>query len=170
MAIIVENDTIKFNGTPKMVKESITQKFLDRGDRSARQIADEAGVTIKTLYNWVDKYAMNSPMKKKRYTSFEKMQLIIKYDLLSEEDKGIFLRQYGLYSETIEEWREKTIEGSFENITESILRKQVTDKNEKLKALEKELRRKDRALAETAALLVLKKKAGALFGDDEDEE
>jgi hypothetical protein len=35
--------------------------------------------------------------------------------------------------------------------------------------LERELRRKDKALAETAALLTLRKKAQAIWGDGEDE-
>ncbi len=39
----------------------------------------------------------------------------------------------------------------------------------RIKQLERELRRKDAALAETAALLVLRKKAEALWGKDEDE-
>ncbi|VVS91726.1 hypothetical protein DBB_48450 [Desulfoluna spongiiphila] len=39
----------------------------------------------------------------------------------------------------------------------------------RLKKVEKELLRKDKALAETAALLVLRKKANAIWGDSEDE-
>jgi transposase len=39
----------------------------------------------------------------------------------------------------------------------------------RIKQLEVELRRKERALAETAALLVLRKKANAIWGEDEDE-
>lgn len=40
----------------------------------------------------------------------------------------------------------------------------------RMKQLQRELRRKDRALAETAALLTLSKKAGAIWGrNDEDE-
>jgi hypothetical protein len=37
-----------------------------------------------------------------------------------------------------------------------------------MKALERELRRKERALAEAAALLTLSKKARAIWGEDED--
>ena len=39
----------------------------------------------------------------------------------------------------------------------------------RIRELEKELRRKDKALAETAALLVLKKKANAIWGDEDDD-
>lgn len=39
----------------------------------------------------------------------------------------------------------------------------------RIKQLERELQRKNAALAETAALLVLRKKAEALWGKDEDE-
>ena len=46
----------------------------------------------------------------------------------------------------------------------------MDEKDKRIKELERELRRKDKALAETAALLVLKKKAQAIWGDREDEE
>jgi transposase len=39
----------------------------------------------------------------------------------------------------------------------------------RIKVLEREILRKDRALAETAALLVLSKKAATIFNRDEDE-
>jgi hypothetical protein len=47
-------------------------------------------------------------------------------------------------------------------------RRQRTSEQKRIRSLEAELRRKERALAEAAALLVLAKKARALWGDNED--
>lgn len=48
------------------------------------------------------------------------------------------------------------------------LHKDLRDRDREIKRLEVELRRKEAALAETAALLVLRKKANAIWGDGED--
>lgn len=48
------------------------------------------------------------------------------------------------------------------------LQKNLREKERDIKRLEQELRRKEAALAETAALLVLRKKANAIWGDGED--
>ena len=46
--------------------------------------------------------------------------------------------------------------------------REKSDAAKRIRALEKELRRKDKALAETAALLVLKKKVQEIWGDEDD--
>ena len=51
----------------------------------------------------------------------------------------------------------------------SQLQKDLRQKDRELKDLQKELKRKEAALAETAALLVLRKKAQAIWGDPEDD-
>jgi len=48
------------------------------------------------------------------------------------------------------------------------MKEQVKASNQKLKELERELMRKEKALAEAAALLVLKKKVQNLWGEDGD--
>lgn len=73
------------------------------------------------------------------------------------------MRERGLHSIHIERWKEAIIEGLKSS---KLNKKDLRDK--KIKELEKELRRKDKALAETAALLVLKKKAQDIWGDPED--
>ena len=79
----------------KDFKEAVTKKFVSRKNHTAAGIAEETGVTIKTLYNWADKYSTKYPMRKKSRSTFDKMNLIIKYDFLREEEKGEFLRSNG---------------------------------------------------------------------------
>ena len=74
------------------------------------------------------------------------------------------MRERGLYTAQLEGWRQEMLRalGGKGKGSEQKDRQRIKD-------LEGELRRKDRALAETAALLVLKKKAQAIWGDSEDE-
>lgn len=170
MGIEVCGDEVLYKGNPGDLKKEITERFLSRENRPAASIAEESGVTVKTLYNWVDKYAKNHPMKKRNPSILQKMRLLITYDALSEEQRGEFLRVEGLHSELLEQWRQGVLEGTLENTTEKALEKVVEQLNHELKETKKDLRRKDKALAETAALLVLKKKLDSLWGEDEEDE
>ena len=108
-------------------------------------------------------------MKSKRpedWTAEEKLKAVIEYDKLDEQDKGKYLREKGLHSIHLQRWEREFIEAYASKKKKT---RGVDPKQKRIKELEKELRRKDKALAETAALLVLKKKAQAIWGDPEDE-
>lgn len=168
MAICRSEEGIEFINSTKDFKEGVTQKFLNRGNRSAAQIAEETGVTIKTLYNWSEDYAKDTPMKKKVRSTFDKMKLVITYNSLPESEKGEFLRMNGLFDQDIEKWQQEVLEGKIENFTENMSRKELQKAQQELDLTKKELRRKDKALAEAAALLILKKKAEDFWGEDEE--
>ena len=80
---------------------------------------------------------------------------------LSQVDLGAFLRRSGLHEATLAEWRAAALEGLGP-------RRASGKESKRLRELERELRRKDRALAEAAALLVLQKKAHAIWGDEDE--
>jgi len=72
----------------------------------------------------------------------------------------------------LEEWKSECIKSFKTGFKDSDNNKQRSKEKElekEIKSLEKELNRKDKALSETAALLVLKKKAQAIWGDPEEE-
>lgn len=104
-------------------------------------------------------------MKRKRpqdWTPEEKLNAVLEYEKLEEEEKGEFLRKRGLHAVYIERWKEEIIKG-----LKSAKSNRKGSGKKKIKELERELRRKDKALAEAAALLVLKKKANDIWGDPE---
>ena len=90
--------------------------------------------------------------------------MVIEYEKLNEQDKGKYLREKGLHSVNIQQWEQQIIEG-----LDGRKSRKKDPRDKKIKALEWELARKEKALAETAALLVLKKKAQEIWGDPEDE-
>jgi len=154
------------------VKEAMVVKLTSLNAPSASVLAEEVNIPQSTLSRWVRKYAtigINNEggiMRKKRpqdWTAEEKLNAVFEYEKLEEEERGKYLRGKGLHSVHIKRWKEEIIKG-----LKSSKPKRNDPRNKRIKELEKELRRKDKALAETAALLVLKKKAQDLWGDPED--
>ena len=97
------------------------------------------------------------------WSSTEKLEAVIKASNLGESALGVYLRSAGLHEVHLEEWR-KQAEGALGKVSGS----PNTRLKKENQRLERELRRKDKALAETAALLVLSKKVRALWGEEGD--
>jgi hypothetical protein len=98
----------------------------------------------------------------------EKLKAVIEYEGLPEDKRGEYLRREGLQSDHIEGWK-KIMESGLGGRQSAADRSERAADKKKIQELEKELRRKDKALAETTALLVLKKKADLIWGDGENE-
>ncbi len=96
------------------------------------------------------------------WSAEEKLAAVLEAASLSEGELGAFLRSRGLHEAQLQQWRDQMVIG-----LEPKPAKRVETK--RIRELEKELRRKDKALAETAALLVLKKKAQEIWGDEDDD-
>jgi hypothetical protein len=97
----------------------------------------------------------------------EKMKAVLDASQLSDDDLGVFLRKKGLHESDLKQWRLEMLGG----LQDSKPKKKSKGKSaeaKRIRQLEKEIKRKDKALAETAALLVLKKKAQAIWGDEDD--
>ena len=156
---------------PETVKEAMVRKLTTPGAPSARALAQEVEITQSTLSRWVREYAKvgqaGGVMKRRRpqdWTAEEKLDVVLEYEKLDEQERGTYLREKGLHAVHIERWKRQILEG---------LKGSKSDKkdprNTKIKELEKELGRKEKALAEAAALLVLKKKAQDIWGEREEE-
>lgn len=102
----------------------------------------------------------------KDWSAQEKLQVVIEAAGVPEEELGAFLRRKGLHEAQLEEWRQSVL-GSLEK-TPGRPGKKRTAEARRVRELERELARKDKALAEAAALLVLKKKARAIWGGEDE--
>jgi hypothetical protein len=88
---------------------------------------------------------------------------------MNEVDLAEFCRKRGLFPEQIMTWRVACEQANdWERSSTARMSQATREEKKRIKVLERELARKDRALAETAALLVLRKKAAAIWGGDED--
>lgn len=150
---------------------------------SATALAKEVGVPQPTLSLWLRRAPRVSAMTKDRdhqgeskarrnksWTPEEKLRIVLQASSLSEEQLGSFLRREGLHGAQLDEWREKALEAATTALQSPAAKKRgPTPEAIRIRELEKELHRKDRALAEVTALLALKKKLQALWGDVEDD-
>ncbi|MFP4432435.1 MAG: hypothetical protein ACLFPV_14385 [Spirochaetaceae bacterium] len=107
---------------------------------------------------------MSSKKRAENWPAEEKLKAVQEYDSLPDEEaQGRFLRERGLYSVDIQRWREEMLGALGRK------RNRKDPKTQRIKELEGELRRKEKALGETAALLTLKKKAHDVWGANEDD-
>jgi transposase-like protein len=100
------------------------------------------------------------------WSAEEKLEAVLEAKRLSSSELGEFLRRRGLHEAQLRQWQETADAGALE----SLRGRKTTGKSgeaKRVKELERELRRKEKALAEAAALLVLRKKAEALWGDED---
>ena len=162
-------------------KARMVQRMAGPESISATALAKEVGVSQNTLSRWLrqasEARATVPPMTKKkkrqskgstRRTAQEKLRLVLEASALSEEALGAFLRREGVHEAELEAWRAKALEAA-----EGALkaphgkRGKNTAERRRIRDLERELIRKDKALAEVSALLVLKKKAQEIWGDED---
>jgi hypothetical protein len=88
---------------------------------------------------------------------------------LGEAGKSAWCREHGVYPAELDKWR-ASCTSALADPEDARASPQATRADRKrIKELERDLLRKDRALAETAALLVLSKKLEAIFHKGEDE-
>jgi transposase-like protein len=155
-------------------KKSAVQKILLRGGKTIDQVCSEIGITNPSFYEWKTKYGSEAGMKKpdrrpQDWTAPEKLKAVIEFEGLVEEKRGEFLRKSGLHSEHVEGWKKSMQAGLESTARDPATRAELSDMKAKNKELERDLNRKNKALAETTALLVLKKKADLLWGTGENE-
>ena len=157
-------------------KKQMVKKMLGPPSRSASSVAHEVGGPhTTTLSQWLrdavgmkDMDQRQSGQKSTRsWTAAEKMDVLNTSASLSEDELGAFFRKRGIYEAQLSQWRTEAVGGLSGETRSNELSTQLNIERKKVKDLERELRRKEKALAEAAALLVLQKKARAIWGDGE---
>lgn len=148
----------------KEFKDSIVEKILNRGERTISSVCEETGILQGTATKWLRVYGkvgiQQKPRGSMKWSAEAKLKAIVDTTSLSENDLGIYLRREGLYSNQVTEWRAEIIK-NFR--MRSKFKKDARD--EKIKILERDLLRKDKALAEASALLILQKKVDLIWGN-----
>lgn len=140
------------------------------------QLAEETGISDVTLYTWrkqarVEGVAVPADGKNpEKWSSEDKFAIVLETASLNEVERSEYCRRKGLYVEQIEAWRKACQQANANSVAQAkALREQRKKDRRQINKLERELNRKEKALAEAAALLVLQKKAQAIWGDGEDE-
>ncbi len=153
--------------------EQALEKVFSRGERTISRVAEQLGVNVWTLRGWMKKrVGQDQSSIKHRGTrqspgtgrnGVERMQLLLSSQGLSEQELGAFCREHGIFAHQLERWRKEFEAGVSASAP---AREELRELKQSKAKLERELKRKDKALAEAAALLVLQKKFNALWEDE----
>jgi len=158
-------------------KESILNKLLPPISKTVVEVAREEGISVQTLYSWRSKAKQSGvPVPGKQTTSEHwsaetKLAVVVETIALSESELSAYCRTKGLYVEQVKRWKACCINGfQISQDQQKAAKKKAKLDRGKIKNLEKQLRYKEKALAETAALLVLRKKLNAFWEQSNEED
>lgn len=104
------------------------------------------------------------------WSSADKFGVVLETARMNEAEVAEYCRGKGLFVEQVADWREACQQANTEPVERSReLREQVKSDRKEIMQLKKDLQRKEKALAEAAALIILRKKAQAIWGEPEDD-
>ena len=156
-------------------KQAVLAKLAPPHQRTVKDVAAEEGISPSTLYHWRQQARLNGGLfpddgaDSEGWTARDKFSAVMETAALNESERAEYCRKRGLYPRQITAWR-RACESATDWAGERGRQQAAVDRDarKQVRALERELQRKEKALAETAALLTLSKKARALWGEGED--
>jgi transposase-like protein len=154
-------------------KTNIVTRMLPPNNCSVSSLTKETGIPGVTLRTWLGKYG-NIPVGANvtgkgadSLTSVSKFQHVLESATLNEHELGEFCRRRGIFPEQLAAWRNACMTAN-EGRSHREDRSEQRDLTRQIKMLEGDLRMKEKALAEAAALLILQKKTHLIWGDNGD--
>jgi len=152
-------------------KDKVVARLLPPESSAVEVVAREVGVSVATLERWRAEALANGAGDRRggggqRWTTAARLEAVIATAAMDEAARSAWCREHGLYPSELAGWKQDAIAGLGEPRAASAV--EARQDRRRVKELERELHRKDKALAETAALLVLAKKLKAVFHDGED--
>src|SRR5690606_34826015 len=157
-------------------KEAMIKRMMPPKNESVSRIAEETGVSDATLYKWRKEareagvVATGNGKTSDKWSSEDKFLIVMETFSMNELELAEYCRKKGLFREQIEAWKRVCLQANGQAFDQA---KQINgalkEEQKRTKQLEKELQMKEKALAEAAALLLLRKKARAIWGDHEEE-
>jgi transposase-like protein len=148
-------------------KERVVARLLPPESSPVAAVSQTVGISVGTLERWRAEVLANPAGDAVRHwTPAARLEAVIVTAALNEAARSAWCREHGVYPTELETWKQDAIGGLCEpRVPESA---EVKQDRRRIKEFEREPHRKDKALAETAALLVLSKKLHAIFHDGED--
>jgi transposase len=146
-------------------KDRAIAKLLPPESASIKDVANEIGVSTSTLERWRSE-ALAKPGRERVWTASARFDAVLTTAAMDEASKSAWCRSNGVYPQELVRWRENAMSALSGAEAPRASAQEAKQNRRKIKELEREIRRKDKALAETAALLVLSKKVAAIFNRD----
>ena len=131
-------------------------------------VSREVGVSVQTLERWRED-AQTMPARGRAWSAGARLEAVITVAAMDEAGKNAWCREHGVFPAELDKWRMSATTALAEPEEARASPQATLADRKRIKELERELLRKDKALAEAAALLVLSKKVAAIFNKGEDE-
>ena len=159
------------------VKVDVRRRMSPPQRQSVAQISAEMGIHVVTLYNWRKAWRLQGqviPASQKDPEGWgpaDKFMVVLETAGLNTTELSGYCRQRGLFPEQVDRWRQAAQDANAQPLLTMAEQKDLEKRHQadqrEIKRLQQELRRKDKALAEAAALLIASKKIQAYWGEDE---
>jgi transposase len=149
-------------------KDAVVARLLPPESSPLEAVSQKVGISVATLERWraaalASNDGNGSP---RRWTPTARLEAVIATAAMDEAARSAWCREHGLYPTDWDRWKQDALSGLGDPRDEGAAEAQ--QERRRIKELERDLSRKDKALAETAALLVLSKKLAVIFRDGED--
>jgi len=158
------------------VRADVRKRMSPPQRQSVARISEELGIHVMTLYKWRKAWRLQGevvPASEKEpegWSAADKFTVVLETAGLNATELSAYCRQKGLYPEQVDRWRQASQDANEKPVLtmkeQKELEKLRAQDQREIKALKQELRRKEKAMAEMAALLVLRKKWEAFCSED----
>ena len=160
---------------PDELKNSIIARMMPPHNEDVPALSAETGIPKDTLYAWRIKHRRGNQQlqaqqidQTSKISSADKFDIVVETAHMNQAELSEYCRRNGLYPEQIKAWQDSCRSANLP-LAHRADKEKSRELNKEVKQLKVELRRKEKALAEAAALLILKKKVHQIWGDAEDD-
>lgn len=153
----------------KTFKDRAVARLLPPESAPVQQVSQDLGLSVTTLERWRAD-ALSMPARERVWTAAARLQAVIATAAMDEAQRSAWCRENGVYPTELQQWKDNAVAALSETPEDRASPQETRDSRKRIRELERDLRRKDKALAETAALLVLSKQLQAIFQKRDEEE
>lgn len=150
-------------------KNRAVARLLPPESAPVEEVSNEIGVSVSTLERWRSE-AQGDADRRQVWTAAARFEAVLTTATMDEAAKSAWCRSNGVYLHELTAWRQSATQALAGPQEVRASPQQTQQDRKRIKELERDLRRKEKALAEAAALLVLSKKVEAIFNKDTDED
>jgi hypothetical protein len=160
----------------KEFKDTIIKQMMPPNSKTISDISKETGVSVRSLFRWikavkaVGNATPSGETSSKSWSSEDKFLIVLETAKMSQAELADYCRARELYVEQIDFWKHACF-NAYNGVAEEskVLKKDLSETKKEVTQLSKELHTNNAVLAETTALLILRKKALAFWGDEEED-
>jgi transposase-like protein len=158
-------------------REQILKRMLGPEHATVPQLHRDTGINKNTLYTWRSKWKQEGllvdqkpkEVRSNKLNPEEKFRIVVETAHLNDAELSAYCRERGLYADQIKQWKQACLQGVEHPRKQQTSTQKAAEITKENKRLQRELKHKEKALTEAAALLVLSKKAQAIWGDEGEE-